>query len=231
MKAAQLLLIHLIIVLLVIGTVAVMWDGWWHLAIGRDSFFIPPHLLLYSSVGLAVLIGFYGWLKYKQKIWRDTALTLLLIPAIAPIDQLWHSIFGIENFSSPLVIWSPPHLVGILVVIFVYIKLLKIISQEKINLTKRFFGGVILAAILSFLYLLIAPVYPTGPYHLLGFWGAGVIAFFIIGLLLFAHQWFPGFGGAVVVSLYGIGMMVAGPLFGEQLAKGVTIPAHGHPPN
>lgn len=52
-SAQQYFVLHLIIVFLLIGTVAVMWDGWWHLAVGRDSFWILPHLLLYSTVGLA----------------------------------------------------------------------------------------------------------------------------------------------------------------------------------
>src|SRR5260221_12040920 len=28
------------------------WDGQWHAAVGRDRFFTPPHVLMYSSVAI-----------------------------------------------------------------------------------------------------------------------------------------------------------------------------------
>src|SRR5438552_12662670 len=41
------------------------WDIKWHVLIGRDSFWIPPHLMTYSGVTLCVLLS-YGILA------RDT---------------------------------------------------------------------------------------------------------------------------------------------------------------
>ena len=35
----------------------VQWDIQWHVLIGRDSFWIPPHLMTYSGVALAVLLS------------------------------------------------------------------------------------------------------------------------------------------------------------------------------
>src|SRR5438045_43406 len=34
------------------------WDIRWHILIGRDSFWIPPHVLTYASVAAGVLIAF-----------------------------------------------------------------------------------------------------------------------------------------------------------------------------
>lgn len=35
------------------------WDVWWHGAIGRDSFWEPPHLLLQAGVLAALIASIY----------------------------------------------------------------------------------------------------------------------------------------------------------------------------
>ena len=106
----------------------VQWDIQWHVRIGRDSFWIPPHVMTYSGVALVVLASF-GVLA------RDTLRSLAAAPAgtqrifgltgtrgfllaaggialtvlAAPIDDLWHRLFGID-----VTLWSPPHLLGLL---------------------------------------------------------------------------------------------------------------------
>src|SRR5712691_1645265 len=101
----------------------VQWDIQWHVLIGRDSFWIPPHLMTYAGVGATVLIsfgvlawetwngtgpvrrlGFSGTRGFHLAAW-GIAITVLA----APIDDLWHRIFGID-----VTLWSPPHLLGIL---------------------------------------------------------------------------------------------------------------------
>jgi len=108
----------------------VQWDIMWHVLIGRDSFWIPPHVMTYGGVTLIVLASF-GVLA------RDTLRRLLagrapegtervlglsgtpgfllascgiaLAVLAAPIDDLWHRLFGID-----VTLWSPPHLLGLL---------------------------------------------------------------------------------------------------------------------
>lgn len=108
----------------------VQWDIQWHVQIGRDSFWIPPHVMTYSGVAILVLASF-GVLA------RDTLRHLLagrapegtqrvlglsgtpgfllatcgiaLTVLAAPIDDLWHRLFGID-----VTLWSPPHLLGLL---------------------------------------------------------------------------------------------------------------------
>jgi len=108
----------------------VQWDIMWHVRIGRDSFWIPPHVMTYSGVTLIVLASF-GVLA------RDTLRRLLagrapegtervlglsgtpgfllaacgiaLTVLAAPIDDLWHRLFGID-----VTLWSPPHLLGLI---------------------------------------------------------------------------------------------------------------------
>jgi len=104
------------------------WDIRWHVLIGRDSFWIPPHVLTYASVTAAVLVAFgvvarETWLARGGRapadtvrvagmvgtpgfhlVWLGMALTILA----APIDDLWHRLFGID-----VTLWSPPHLLGL----------------------------------------------------------------------------------------------------------------------
>ena len=104
------------------------WDIRWHLLIGRDSFWIPPHVLTYASIAAAVVVAFAvvaletWWARGGRApagtvriaglvatpgfhlVWLGMALTILA----APIDDLWHRLFGID-----VTLWSPPHLLGL----------------------------------------------------------------------------------------------------------------------
>jgi hypothetical protein len=104
------------------------WDIRWHLLVGRDSFWIPPHVLTYASVTAAALIAFgvvtleTWWARAGRApsgtirvaglvgtpgfhlVWLGMGLTVVA----APIDDLWHRLFGID-----VTLWSPPHLLGL----------------------------------------------------------------------------------------------------------------------
>jgi len=110
------------------------WDIQWHVAIGRDSLFIPPHLL--------VLVAFAGGLLITASMIAYE--TLLVSRGQAPIgtlrigrlraqgalfgiacgylfallstlfDELWHELFGIDA-----TLWSPPHLLIMLATVVV----------------------------------------------------------------------------------------------------------------
>src|SRR5688572_3997871 len=104
----------------------VQWDIQWHVLIGRDTFWIAPHLMTYAGVTLVVVLSFGVLLRdtlrggapvaslriagldgtrgFHLAAW-GIALTVLA----APIDDLWHRLFGID-----VTLWSPPHLLGIL---------------------------------------------------------------------------------------------------------------------
>jgi hypothetical protein len=103
----------------------VQWDIQWHVRIGRDTFWIAPHLMTYAGVTLAGLLSFgmlaldtlrggapvarlrvaglEGTRGFHLAAW-GMALTVLA----APIDDLWHRLFGLD-----VTLWSPPHLLGI----------------------------------------------------------------------------------------------------------------------
>jgi hypothetical protein len=110
----------------VIAGWGVQWDIQWHVLIGRDSFWIPPHVMTYAGVSAAVILSF-GMLLLET--WQATGTVRVLglsgsrgfhlaawgmaVTVIAaPLDDLWHRVFGID-----VTLWSPPHLLGILGVV------------------------------------------------------------------------------------------------------------------
>jgi len=205
------------------------WDAWWHGALGRESFFSPPHILLYLSVFVAISFGVYGWYKTKEKLWKRLAFILAIVPFSAPFDEIWHRVFGIESVSSPLIVWSPPHVALILSIVGSLVMLLPILKDDKDAIAQRLFGGLAFASIFSLLLFLVSPLEPLGPYHLLGFWGAGITAGLFGIVLLFAKKWLPGIGGATIFIAFFCMLSSIG--FGEKIALGVTVPPHDHPPS
>ena len=111
--------------------IGVGWDIRWHIVIGRDSFWIAPHVMTYSGVAIITflslgVLAYETWLARAARrlaaprdtlrvaglvgtrgyhlAWWGIALTIVA----APIDDLWHRLFGID-----VTLWSPPHLLGL----------------------------------------------------------------------------------------------------------------------
>ncbi len=111
----------------VISSWGVQWDIQWHTIIGRDSFWIAPHLITYAGVTLTVFLSFgvLAWTTLRPSpplgdVVRVAGLVstrgfhlaawgIALTVLAAPIDDLWHRLFGID-----VTLWSPPHLLGLL---------------------------------------------------------------------------------------------------------------------
>ena len=107
----------------------VQWDIQWHIRIGRDSFWIAPHVMTYAGVSGVVLLSFgvLAWDTWRRRGTRIAAdeMTVMGITSTpgfhlaawgialtvlaAPIDDLWHRLFGLD-----VTLWSPPHLLGLL---------------------------------------------------------------------------------------------------------------------
>jgi hypothetical protein len=107
------------------------WDIRWHVRIGRDSAWIPPHLMMYSGVALIVLLcfGTLAWDTWRHRVraagsgaadgmavmgfvstpgFHLAAWGIALTVLAAPVDDLWHRTFGVD-----VTLWSPPHLLGL----------------------------------------------------------------------------------------------------------------------
>lgn len=105
------------------GLTGVYWDIAWHIDKGRDSFFSPPHNLIYAFMLIVLLMSLYGLIRdqrdtpFHLKVGRMKLHPGLLIVAVgamlvlffAPADDLWHRIFGID-----VTLWGPMHLIGLL---------------------------------------------------------------------------------------------------------------------
>jgi hypothetical protein len=90
------------------------WDVTNHLLNKPETFFSPPHAMMYSGVAIALIgsvIFFIGWRRFsdpKKQIFtfplRITLIGIALLVSAGPADFVWHSNFGLDGLLSP------PHL-------------------------------------------------------------------------------------------------------------------------
>ena len=104
------------------------WDVSWHIIIGRDTFWSPPHLVLYAGI-IAILAacaaavaqavaaargrgpvlpGPLVTLPFGLRLPPGILVTLVgagMSLASAPIDDTWHRLYGLD-----VTVWSPPHI-------------------------------------------------------------------------------------------------------------------------
>ena len=211
------------------AVIAGVWDVWWHTAIGRDTLWEPPHILLYGSTMLAIIFGVWYWRKTRTKVWRNLALVLLLIPISAPFDELWHRFFGVENLSSPLIVWSPPHLAIIATVIMSFFFLLPLIQEDKDQNAKTLFSSLALVGILEMGLFALGPIYPTGPFELLGFWGVFFVVAWVLFVLMYGEKRFKGIGASSLIILMYLSLAYIPS--GSKVALDIKLAPHDHAPN
>ncbi len=104
------------------------WDIWRHVVVGRESFFTPPHLVLYAGFGYVALAGIVGSVAgASAPRWAGPRVHIvgLLVPveflligtgalfqALAfPWDEAWHRLVAEGLVTETF--WSPPHVMAI----------------------------------------------------------------------------------------------------------------------
>ena len=98
-------------------TVGGSWDITNHLLNKPETFFSPPHALIYFGVAISLIgtiLSFIGWrnsVNFKNYFSISLKLKLVgiaFLTGAGPFDFFWHSNFGLDGFLSP------PHVVLIL---------------------------------------------------------------------------------------------------------------------
>lgn len=109
------------------------WDIRWHSTFGRDTFWSPPHLLMYSGIALAgfLCIGVVSldtWRYHRRAPGVNDATTwpvlgffraplgfvvagcgLAVLLFAAPFDNWWHELYGLD-----VTLWAPFHVMGLI---------------------------------------------------------------------------------------------------------------------
>ncbi|HVR89150.1 MAG TPA: hypothetical protein VHG53_06355 [Candidatus Limnocylindria bacterium] len=115
------------------GVVGTAWDVSWHRTIGRDSFWILPHVFTYAGAmlnGIAALLATSTAMAGRRVRGRELRIGALraelgvafvgiataLIILSAPFDDAWHRAIGPD-----VDIWSPPHLAAIAASSLIYL--------------------------------------------------------------------------------------------------------------
>ncbi len=108
-------LIVVIMIVSLFGSVLEIWGGSWditsHLLGAPESFFTPPHAVLYIGVGIGLIAGMMAFaMLVKDKETRCESFSLGLKLMIAgsviqivagPGDYAWHELFGVDGLLSP----------------------------------------------------------------------------------------------------------------------------------
>ncbi|HUP02351.1 MAG TPA: hypothetical protein VMU19_00085 [Bryobacteraceae bacterium] len=114
------------------GMLGLAWDIQWHISVGRDRFWTPPHILLYTATAfrglLAVAIVLWETWRFRNRsgvsernsvpVFRifhaPIGIVLVgfgaLVTALAaPLDDYWHKLYGVD-----VTLWAPFHMMGTL---------------------------------------------------------------------------------------------------------------------
>lgn len=115
------------------GAVGLAWDIRWHMVIGRDTFWSPPHLLIYSGIAISGLLCLSvvlldTWRFYRGAPGVNATTTwpvfrvfhaplgfivagcgLVTTLLAAPLDNWWHELYGLD-----VTLWAPFHVMGLI---------------------------------------------------------------------------------------------------------------------
>ena len=95
---------------ILVSTSGGSWDITNHLLNKPETFFAPPHAVLYTGVALAILgsaIIFRGWRSssiYYPELhipFKLIVTGILMLIVAGPVDFGWHSAFGLDGLLSP----------------------------------------------------------------------------------------------------------------------------------
>lgn len=217
--------VHLLIALLSVAILAEAWDTWWHRAIGHDTFFDPPHTLLYVSVVLALIVAFYLWRWGHVANSKYIFLSLLLLPISVPLDELWQGLFSVGNSTNSLIIWAPMRLLVVFGITAAMLLLLSVLRHERKRLDHWLFMVLGFGSLLWLGFFVLIPLSPYGPFHIIGLWGTVFVSFVFCGVLLFAQRFIKGPEEVLPITVIFLLMLMVGTF--EGVSSSIYIPSFG----
>ena len=187
------------------------WDAWWHVNIGRDDIWIPPHMMMYGS--FVTILVFFTYLLFRGNLnrlkWGVVTGFLILISAI-PIDDWWHT------FNPPEVglgLMSPPHMYFAVGGAIAGVYLMKIVAEKTrkfVELRKYLFLYIFAGYLMSMQAIgLIDPSNTT----YLGYFGSALFAAVTSGFYIFTKGSFRSH----YVVILGLGEGIAKTLLESSL--------------
>lgn len=198
---------------------AVYVDAWWHVTFGRDTFWIPPHIAVYTGVSISV----FGFLMIWRSLGRIPRELGIYIAGLAGVlvsgyaDQLWHQRFGVEKIGTLAAIWSPTHVAALLAGSVTATGIILYLFSLSRDLRSPVLGWLLageFAALVSILTLVLLPLGPETPFRVIGIVGAPLVAFVVLylrftGSIISSRPWaltaitaFDWTGNAIVLSTY-----------------------------
>ncbi len=206
------------------------WDIWWHVAMGRDSNWEPPHLFVYACIALAIGTTFQEWHETRSRMWRRLLVTLAAVPFAAAFDQVWHDVFGSEDITHPLIVLSPPHIVLVSFLIASALLTLPLLHHDRDARAQEFFGALLFGTVFTLAMFFTVPFHPTSyGFAVLGFAGAGVVAYAFVLALLGAADWRQTFAGATLATI--VFLLFYNISFGRSdIGEMIEVNPHNLPP-
>lgn len=222
--------IKAMIVLAIGALFSAAWDAWWHVAVGRDSFWETAHVFLYSFATAGIFLALYIWFQNRSLRWKHILFTLLIIPIAGAFDNFWHTIYGSENLANPkLLPWSPPHLLLEVAALLILAQLLVVLLKYRETDDFSFFGNLCLGGISILLLALSMPFHPTEAWgQIAGFMGAGVLAFVFVGSVIASQKIMRGRIDATLTTMFML--MIFLTAYGKEIAPQIIIMPHDRPP-
>lgn len=206
------------------------WDGWWHVALGRDRFLSPPHVSIYINLLVLFFSTLYLHKRKNTKAYAIALTTQTISLFCGIVDIFWHGYFGVEKLISPLIVWSPPHLISFISIFIGIVFILKEWIDEYLkNKNQLQFLQIALlsGSAFSVLGIITSPLQPLGWHHVLGPLGIIFTTFFAAIYLIYLAYKMPQTG---IVTLTMLILIVFITFESKTFAPGLSLPPHATPP-
>ena len=183
--------------MMVIGGYA---DAWWHVHIGRDDFWIPPHLVIYST--FTTIVALFSYLLFRGNLGREkwgAVIGIFMMLTALPIDNWWHATHPPE---VGLDLMSAPHVYFALGGAMTGLSIMNSVAKKARNdyeLRKYLFIYILAGYLMSMQAIgLLDPSNPT----IIGYFGSALFPSVPVGFYIFTRKFYNS-SYVVILALSG----------------------------